>query len=668
MKGTKQGLRLLYGAGFTALCAGAALADEPVVYTPDYFEQFAPQTAADMVARIPGFVIRGSEGGERGFGQASLNILINGRRPSTKSLGANDILSRISVDSVVRIEILDGTALDIPGLSGDVANIVQQAFGVSGTWDIAARFEDGTEPQFPDGEVVVNVTRGDVTGTLNLDFGQFTYTEDGEETFFGADGAPLQERVEDLVFENQRPSVNASLSWTPPSGNILNLNGELQVQNRNFDIRERFVAASPDGTDGQSLFFDGEDEIEYELGGDYSFDAGPGRLKAIGLYRYEDSEFTNRFADFTVGRDVFTQEFLQDIEEVEAIGRLEYTLGGGAWQIAGEYAYNELTAENVFNGTDLPGVEVNEDRLQATLSHNRKIGDWDVQAVAGLEYSEIGVPSSPASESRTFYRPKGTLSASRDLGSKYRLVFKGERQVGQLNFFDFVTDLDLEEGRDDAGNTRIVPDQTWFIQASLERTDPDLFSWRLAPELGIIDDPIDRIRFADGTEGPGNLDSRAYFYGVTGNFTYILDRAVEGMRLEGSFNATETDIEDPLSKDRRRFNGASPFSGSLELRHDIENTPWAYELGYSYIDSPVRAFRFDEASSFEFSSGQLRAAVEHKDFFGMNLEVVATNLLDEKGTRIREVFGGDRFGPFLLREERERARGRRISVILSDTF
>ena len=54
------------------------------VFGPDYFTQFAPQTAADMVARLPGFEIRGNEGGSRGFGEACLNILINGRRPSSK--------------------------------------------------------------------------------------------------------------------------------------------------------------------------------------------------------------------------------------------------------------------------------------------------------------------------------------------------------------------------------------------------------------------------------------------------------------------------------------------------------------------------------------------------------------------------------------------------------
>ena len=81
---------------------------ETQTYTPDYFTQFAPQTAADMVARLPGFEIRGGEGGQRGFGQASLNILINGRRPSSKSSGANQILGRIPSIISIRITLLAG--------------------------------------------------------------------------------------------------------------------------------------------------------------------------------------------------------------------------------------------------------------------------------------------------------------------------------------------------------------------------------------------------------------------------------------------------------------------------------------------------------------------------------------------------------------------------------
>merc|ERR1712098_868110 len=92
-------------------------------YAPGDFAQYNPQTALDMVNRIPGFSIQGDDDGSRGFGQATGNVLINGQRVSGKSNGAEAALGRISATRVIRIEVVDGTKLDIPGLSGQVVNV-----------------------------------------------------------------------------------------------------------------------------------------------------------------------------------------------------------------------------------------------------------------------------------------------------------------------------------------------------------------------------------------------------------------------------------------------------------------------------------------------------------------------------------------------------------------
>ena len=653
-------------------------AEGAVVYSTEFFERFAPQNAADMVERIPGFTVRGGEGGERGFGQASLNILINGRRPSSKSLGANAILERISTERVMRIEVLDGTTLDIPGLTGDVANIVTAAFGLTGNWEAAARFEEGTEPQWPEVEASATLTRGDVTVTGTVDFGLFTRTQDGDERFFGADGVLFEDRVERIVQERQNPEVDFAVNWTPPSGSVFNLTGQVGRLNSNDDIRERFVAITADGRSGQSVLELGEDEWEAELGGDAEFDAGPedwdGRLKFIGLYRYEDSEFDQRLVFAPDGATPLRQVFEQDIEEQEAIARAEYTLDGGRWQVSGEYAYNQLEALNTLEDQNLdlrvdPLVRVTEDRVQGAVSHTRALGAWNVQANVGVEFSEISVPSAAGSPSDSFWRPKGFLSASRDLDKKHNLVLKAERRVGQLNFFDFVDEVDLEEGRGDAGNERIVPDQTWLFEATLERTDPTGISGRINPSFAIINDPVTLVRFADGAVGPGNLESNAYFYGVEANLTWVLDELVTpGLRLDAGANVTETDIEDPLTGKRRRFNGNALWSVNMQARYDVPDTPYGFQVNASRLSSDIESVRFADASQFRFTEWGLSARAEHKAFFGMNLQLVFQNLLDEGGERILEAFQPDRLGDLVRREERLRTSGRRVSVVLSDTF
>lgn len=84
-----------------------------------------------MLSRVPGFAIKESQE-RRGLGQATANVLFNGARSANKSDDLYTQLTRIPADNVTRIEIVDGAALDVPGLSGQVANIVFEAKGSSG--------------------------------------------------------------------------------------------------------------------------------------------------------------------------------------------------------------------------------------------------------------------------------------------------------------------------------------------------------------------------------------------------------------------------------------------------------------------------------------------------------------------------------------------------------
>ena len=110
------------------------------IYTVADFSQYAPVNALDMVRRIPGFSVQSDDSGNRGFGQARGNVLINGQRVSAKSNGAEAVLGRIAAVRVVQIEVLDGTQTDIPGLSGKVVNVVTDGEGtVDGRWSWKSR-------------------------------------------------------------------------------------------------------------------------------------------------------------------------------------------------------------------------------------------------------------------------------------------------------------------------------------------------------------------------------------------------------------------------------------------------------------------------------------------------------------------------------------------------
>mgnify|MGYP002621627919 CR=1 FL=1 len=118
------------------------------IYVAADFERYAPRTALEMLQQVPGFVIR-EQVQERGLGQATGNVLINGQRMSGKSNEVIGELGRIPVQNVARIEVVDGSTLDVSGLSGLVANVIVRAERINGTYAWRPEFRPyNTDPRF----------------------------------------------------------------------------------------------------------------------------------------------------------------------------------------------------------------------------------------------------------------------------------------------------------------------------------------------------------------------------------------------------------------------------------------------------------------------------------------------------------------------------------------
>lgn len=676
----------MIAAGIAAIapCSVAFSQDSKVEasFKPAYFSQFQPITARDMVERIPGFTIQDDSGGERGLGQANLNILINGRRPSSKSSDAEDILGRIPVKNVERIDIVDGASLDIPGLSGQVANIITRGGELSGSWEYAARFEDGTEPQLLEGELSLSGSRGNLEFVASIDIGQFTFSEVGTEQFFGGDGTLIEDRDEDLYYATERPSADLNLTYTPDNGHIANINLSAQLVNLRNGVRESFLAVTEDGNSGASLADGGEDEFEFEIGGDYAFPMANGNLKLIALHRYEDSDFDNSFQNFPIGAANFRSDFDRFDEEGEFIGRGEYSWkpknGPGDWQISWEGAFNYLDSttefSNTFTDVIRENVRVEEKRTEANVTHSRALTPKiNIQGSLGAEYSQLAVTTLDE-PSRNFFRPKGFLSASYDVSDKHVWRAKLERGVGQLDFGTFVSSVSLTDDIRNTGNPQIVPTQFWNGEIELERKGGGAVSGTAKVYARLIEDPIDRILFIndpdnpdDDTEGPGNLDS-ALQYGIQGNMTWLFDNmGAEGLRLELSGGVNDSRIDDPVTDQSRKINSTLNWYYDISLTHDFPNSNWAYSAGIEQVDQSI-FFRRDQSSKTSFVGPENFISLTHKDVLGVRVDVFLQNIVPFKTQRERLVYNGDRLGELIRRETYSRQRGRRIGVVISDTF
>ena len=111
--------------------------DGRVVYEPAFFATFAPQTALDMVRRVPGFSIDGGSD-RRGFSGAAGNVLIDGARPSAKSQGLQEILDRIPAAQVARLELIRAASTGEASGQSVLVNVVRNAAaaGGSGTYEV----------------------------------------------------------------------------------------------------------------------------------------------------------------------------------------------------------------------------------------------------------------------------------------------------------------------------------------------------------------------------------------------------------------------------------------------------------------------------------------------------------------------------------------------------
>ena len=89
-----------------------------------FFNRFQPNSALDMLEQLPGFLM--SISGElRGYGSDTGNVLVNGRRPSSKRVTVPSLLDRIPANQVEKIELIRGPVRNIE-MQGEpeVANVV----------------------------------------------------------------------------------------------------------------------------------------------------------------------------------------------------------------------------------------------------------------------------------------------------------------------------------------------------------------------------------------------------------------------------------------------------------------------------------------------------------------------------------------------------------------
>jgi hypothetical protein len=599
----------------------AADDDSTIIYDAAFFGQYPNAVSIlDIVKRIPAGneIIRTSEASARGFSTNEDRILIDGKRYTGKANDSKSALERISVEQVLRIEIIRGSSPDIKISSQEsLINIVmrQDENSGSGTWSLDAEAVEGMDPALGG-----FLSYGRSSDTFQYELWA-KRTEQRrlfvvDELLYDASDALLQSKMEHDKISYGSDSIGASISWQPGARQRVQLNaGHSDID---FVTRATGTLIDPDQTDiGQSERYATEGQTESEVGGDYEVDLSDAvTLKVLGLVT--DKEWAIQAGeDFLLDSDEREDDYQFSIDQQssEEIIRpsIKWALNDRHQLEAGiEFATNELSSNlQLFERSGGVLLEVPVSGADTTISESRREGyllhtfnpnpRLTLESTLATERSTIK-QTGDSERRRSFSFVKPAVDLRYDLDAKQQFQLSIRRNVLQLSFGDFAASADIDNNTF-VGNTELVPEKFWAFQGSYER--------RFAEDAGRItitalyEDIEDHIEFIplvdlDGniTSAVGNIGDAEYYELVIAASFRLRRFGLENVVIEPKLELTRTDVRDPFTGESRSFNGQHGVYFRTEARHDVTDMGLSYGGVLSLGDERTR-YDYDQISRFK---------------------------------------------------------------------
>lgn len=666
------GLAMAAGLVMAFPAVAAVQAEGRLEYPAAFFAAAQPTTALDMIGRLPGFVFDGGSS-VRGLSGAQGNVLIDGRRPASKSEDLESLIKRIPASQVLRIEIIRGGApgIDMQGLPV-VANIVRrQGGGVEGAFSAGTeRHDDGRWA----GDLGLELSRSlsgdrrvEVSGEL------YRYVDedagDGPRERRDALGALVRSSLADQTGGGDGGRLSAA--WRQPlAGGTLSANGLISTETYDWALSDRISHPAS----GLSRVAENEEETEAELGAAWERPLSSGRLQIIGLQRWGDETLTSSSEDAS-GRERFDSEE----KTGESIGRISLTrilsprltLEGG---LEGAFNWREGKAFSEEDGVEieLPSsdVRVEERRAEAALSATwRPAARWSVEAGLRVETSELSQSGeTEATRSLTYAKPRLNTVWTPNGHSEWRLRI--EREVGQLDFGDFITSASLDTGQVSAGNAELKPAAKWVVEGTYERRFWGEGALTLTLINEAIQDAIDRVPVTSSSgvfDAPGNIGDAERRLAQIRLALPLARLGVTGGLLKTFVEFAHTEATDPTTGERRRMSGYNPFEAEAEFIQDLPAHRMKWGVS-AFFGSPYRYYRFNQTSE-ESTEPWWSAFVEWKARPHTVLKLQVENITGRGYSFDRTLYDGPRdVSPIRQTEARRQTFGPYVALRLRRTF
>ncbi|MFW2342923.1 TonB-dependent receptor plug domain-containing protein [Brevundimonas sp.] len=614
--------------------ASARSTDQGIlIFTPDFFADQNPNTALDMVQRVPGFSVSDGDGG-RGFEGAVGNILINGARPASKNDSGSSVLSRTLVDQVERIELVRGGApgIDMQGYAVVVNVILKNQSSRQTVVNANATFFDGGTDVYG-GSYQFTARDGERTWgfTLSDGIGMSDSNGIGPAIRRAADGTLL--RQEDFYNDGYGGGSAIRGNYAAPMlGGKIDLTA--RIGTNDWHSFEQFTAP---GTFRESRYDD--DGVSGEVGAVYTRPLGA-RLSMETRFIHEFSDFdsvSTYNADLGGGPEPEQRfESVGDASETIARSLVRFERSDAlTFEGGGEIAYNRLDTEQAFSvgGTPvaLPSASVVVEETRGELfgkSTWRMSSTLSLESGLRLESSTISQSGDTENEKSFFFaKPRLQLSWTPMADTQVRARF--EREVGQLSFGDFAASAELDSQNVLGGNADLEPEDRWISEVTIERRfwgDGIVSIGLRHDEIGNV---IDRIPLAGGLSAVGNIGDGTLDQ-LSVNIIIPTDKAgISGgqLRFRNDWNSTE--VTDPTTGEKRPISGVRARQPVVSFAQDI--TSWRINWSVAWIPVLGQA-TYDPDQTFAWKGGDyFELAAEYKPTDSLSIRA-QVNLWDRFDT------------------------------------
>ncbi len=421
----------------------------------------------DMINRLPGFSFDGGDG-SRGFSGNSGNVLIDGKRPTSKNEYLGNILGRIVAADVERIDVIHGSApsIDMQG-KAVVANIVLKTTESTSIVAIAGLNTFDTGRAIPGIGAVQPAPRAIAAMISRSGATPISTTRWARPTSPASDAS------------RQRGTAPRKTSG---SGGNTAFNGVIKSPLAGGDFSANAAANQSEFSSGTfyddpvtpQTFSSYSRNQNGELGASYQHGFGATTLGVELLQRIGHSASPVRcWMTAAPATSVFLaagyrrehrpcHPALSSDRQSDPGGRRR----GGLQLSARPFAlYPEWRhGGRAFLGG---GCQRNAEEVFAQASWQLGQNDLTLDAAVRAEYSTIS-EQGDVSKSRSFFYPKPRFQVTWTLNSSSVVRLRLEHKLDQLNFGDFISSVNLTQNTVTAGNPDLKPDESWQYEAVYE--------------------------------------------------------------------------------------------------------------------------------------------------------------------------------------------------------